>query len=99
MSQYYESTGGSFVRADVTYLRQDFSVPQPVPRPGQWPANQRYDYMVRKRFLTGEELKALAPDMRPESQKKAGAASGRKGVLYASRARTADDRIRVGGSQ
>ena len=32
---YYE-TGGIFVRADVTFLRQDFSVVQPVEMPAEW---------------------------------------------------------------
>ncbi|HVS34494.1 MAG TPA: HEAT repeat domain-containing protein [Gemmataceae bacterium] len=43
--------GGSqqFVRADVTYLRQDFSVMQPVANPGAWPDFQRFDYLIRLR--------------------------------------------------
>jgi hypothetical protein len=40
-------TGSFFVRADVTFLRQDFSVLQPVPDSGVWPSHQRYDYVVR----------------------------------------------------
>jgi sugar lactone lactonase YvrE len=40
---------GIFVRADVTYLQQDFSVPLPVANHGPWPAAQRYDFMVRER--------------------------------------------------
>jgi hypothetical protein len=55
--QYYEANQGSFVRADITFLRQDFSVMQTVPDPGVWPAHQRYDYMVRLRRATREELK------------------------------------------
>jgi hypothetical protein len=46
-------SGGSsqdlFVRADVTYLRQDFSVPQPANGPRSGPRHQRYDYLVRTR--------------------------------------------------
>src|SRR5262249_27227169 len=41
--QYYE-TGALFVRADVTYLKQDFSVVQPVDSPKSWPTHQRFDY-------------------------------------------------------
>ena len=48
--------GGDFVRADVTYLRQDFSVFEVVERPGKWPPHQRFDYMVRRRALTEQEL-------------------------------------------
>ncbi len=49
-SQYGQTESpGLFVRADVTYLRQDFSVVQPVDKPGPWPHSQRYDYLVRTR--------------------------------------------------
>jgi hypothetical protein len=57
MTQYYEDNRGIFVRADVTYLKQDFSVYQPVENPGQWPLMQRYDYLVRTRKVeTAAEL-------------------------------------------
>jgi hypothetical protein len=59
LTQYYEDTNGTFVRADVTYLRQDFSVPQPVDNPGQWPSMQRYDYLVRMRPMSYQETQAL----------------------------------------
>ena len=36
-----------FVRGDITFLRQDFSVPQKVPSHGVWPERQRFDFMVR----------------------------------------------------
>src|SRR5262249_36938824 len=40
----------TFVRADITFLRQDFSVLQPVPNHGRlWPEEQRYDYLIRLR--------------------------------------------------
>lgn len=74
--EYYTSTGGAFVRADVTYLRQDFSVAQPVPRPGPWPANQRYDYLVRMRYLSGNEVASpvlktfLGTETGPEARSK-----------------------------
>jgi hypothetical protein len=45
-----------FVRADVTYLRQDFSVLQAVEKQGKWPKMQRYDYVVRVRPPTQDEL-------------------------------------------
>ena len=54
--QYYQERTGLFVRADVTYLRQDFSVVQPVEKPGKWSGNQRYDYLLRTRPLTAQEL-------------------------------------------
>jgi hypothetical protein len=50
---------GLLVRVDVTYLRQDFSVLQPVVNAGPWPAMQRFDFLVRRRVLTDEEAKAF----------------------------------------
>lgn len=54
--QYYE-TGEHFVRADVTFVRQDFSVMQTVANPGQWPIHQRFDYLVRLRRATESEMR------------------------------------------
>ncbi len=65
---YYSGSSGTFVRADVTYLRQDFSVPQPVARPGNWPTYQRYDYLVRTRYPTREELAKEPPATYPQRE-------------------------------
>jgi hypothetical protein len=43
------------VRADITYLRQDFSMMHQVPGASPWPEMQRFDYMVRTRVLTQQE--------------------------------------------
>src|SRR5262249_35086261 len=43
------------VRADITYLRQDFSSLQPVEYADQWPDEQRFDYFVRQRLLAVSE--------------------------------------------
>ena len=48
---YYHGSKGAFVRADVTYLRQDFSVLQPVENNGPWPKEQRFDYLVQNKKL------------------------------------------------
>jgi hypothetical protein len=59
---YYERSGDSSnfsVRADLTYLRQDFSVVQPVAKPNRWPGEQRYDYLVRTRPLSKTEQEAF----------------------------------------
>jgi HEAT repeat protein len=45
-----------FIRADVTYLRQDFSVQQSVPLQA---APLRFDYMVRTRLLTSKEMRTV----------------------------------------
>jgi HEAT repeat protein len=81
---YYES-GGAFVHADVTYLRQDFSVVQTVPQPGAWPANQRYDYLVRLRRATPQEQKQLG-QVRASSP-----GPQREAVLFALRELTGQD--------
>lgn len=44
------------VRIDVTYLRQDFSLMLPVADAHPWPVMQRYDFVVRSRELTEEEV-------------------------------------------
>jgi hypothetical protein len=56
LSPQYYLRGVNFVRADTTYLRQDFSVMQTVAEPGPWPAHQRDDYVIRERQLTGHTL-------------------------------------------
>ncbi len=48
-----------FIRADVTYLKQDFSVVQEMPEADPWPRFQRFDYLVRTREATLAEI-ALA---------------------------------------
>jgi hypothetical protein len=44
------------VRADITYLRPDFSVNLTVAQAEPWPAAQRFDFMVRSRVLTPQEV-------------------------------------------
>jgi WD40 repeat protein len=56
---YYNTAQADFVQANVTYLRQDFSVAQPVEKASPWPVMQRYDYMVRLRKATDAEMAAL----------------------------------------
>ena len=88
--QYYQATTGLFVRADITYLKQDFSVIQPVTNSGKWPGFQRFDYLVRTRNATTTEAKlftALQKDRKlndPYPQRDA--------VLFALREITKTDR-------
>lgn len=60
--QYYERElpGRLFVRADITYLKQDFSVTQPVPDGGPWPDPRRFDFLVRERPATTQEVNEWA---------------------------------------
>jgi HEAT repeat protein len=44
-----------FVRFDMTYLRQDFSLLQSVADSGSWPQRQRFDFLVRTRAVTEAE--------------------------------------------
>jgi hypothetical protein len=53
---YYESKSGDFIRADVTYLKQDFSLLQSVAKPDKWPRLQRFDYLIRQRELRADEV-------------------------------------------
>jgi sugar lactone lactonase YvrE len=48
---YAPKQHGIFVRADITYLQQDFSTPLPVTNHGIWPEVQRFDFLVRERTL------------------------------------------------
>ncbi len=56
-SEYYNrfATPDILVRADTTYLRQDFSVMQKVANFAPWPERQRFDFVVRKRVLTAAQ--------------------------------------------
>jgi len=59
--EYYHSAEGDFVHADTVYLRQDFSVMHTVAKARPWPDQQRFDYFVRTRELTSDEVAALDP--------------------------------------
>lgn len=67
----FTQLAGNFVRADVTYLKQDFSVPQPVANPGLWPREQRHDYVVRTRKPTAQERQTLIVNPASYPQKEA----------------------------
>jgi len=56
--RYDSSAQGGMVRAEVAYLRQDFSVMHKVDKAAPWPEAQRYDYLVRTRPLTSPERRA-----------------------------------------
>jgi HEAT repeat protein len=62
-SRPYYTGAGRMIRADTTYLRQDFSVVQPVLKTApDWPAHQRFDYLVRTRPLTSRERQLFAKE-------------------------------------
>jgi len=73
------------VRADVTFMRQDFSVRQSVYAPtAVIPENLRFDYLVRTRPARAEEL-ALVRKAPPEKYEQ------REAVLFALRELTGQD--------
>jgi hypothetical protein len=55
-----ETSPDLVVRADVTYLRQDFSLMHRVKNANPWPEVQRYDYLVRTRVVGPKESAAYA---------------------------------------
>jgi hypothetical protein len=62
---YRSSSPDIIVRVDVTYLRQDFSVLQPVADANPWPEMQRFDFLVRTRALTEEEATVYREKLAP----------------------------------
>jgi hypothetical protein len=78
-----------FVRADVTYLRQDFSVMHSVADPGKWPRLQRFDYLVRQRVLSDDEVARL--DKPHAAADKRSSYPQREAVLWALRELTGED--------
>src|SRR5262249_6522729 len=56
VAYYADRCPGRFVGAEITYLRQDFSVTQPLANPGAWPSQQRYDYLVHHKVVSEREL-------------------------------------------
>ena len=66
--RYYDDPKGIFVRADSTFLRQDFSLMQPVEVAHPWPAQQRFDFVVRTRPATEKERTARQPADYPQRQ-------------------------------
>jgi hypothetical protein len=81
---YYEAETGNFVRADITYLRQDFSVPMADQNAAPWPREQRYDFLTRlRRNLTPQETAHLRAPPAGYPQREA--------LLYALRGLTGKD--------
>ncbi len=77
------------MRADITYLRQDFSLMERVTKPDKWPQWQRFDYLVRTRELTADEI----ADHEKKRKRKPAARSypQREAVLFALRELTGED--------
>jgi HEAT repeats len=93
--QYYgELQPGLYVRAEVTYLRQDFSVTQPVEGADPWPTQQRYDYLVYERPVptTRVAYRTYKPKKEARATPKAGPTyPQRESVRFALRELTGQD--------
>jgi hypothetical protein len=50
-----------FVRADITFLRQDFSIVLPTPDDSPWPAEQRFDFLTRLKEVPAPERVPTKP--------------------------------------
>ena len=80
------AAGVRIVRADVTYLRQDFSLMQPVANPPKdWPKYQRFDYLTRLRWLDPAEAVHL------EHSRDRATKEYRENLLFALRGLTGQD--------
>src|SRR5262249_28086568 len=80
---YWQAPSGSiFVRADITYLRQDFSLMLPVAdaEKPRWPSRQRFDFLVRTCTLTPGEIAHFA---RLRSAEKSQPSEYRRALLHA----------------
>jgi hypothetical protein len=58
---YQELNAADWVRADITFLRQDFSVSLKVDHAAPWPDEQRFDFVTRKRKVEPDEASDGAP--------------------------------------
>jgi hypothetical protein len=81
---YYAGQNGNFVRADTTFLRQDFSINLPVKAAAPWPDEQRFDFVTRVRQLKPEEAEIIAAEAKSDYPQ-------RDAVRYALRGLTGKD--------
>jgi hypothetical protein len=86
---YAERNAAALIRADITYLKQDFSVMQPVKDHGVWPEQQRFDYLVRVRPLTAAENAAFKRQQR--AKKTPPLSEHKQVILYTLRELTGQD--------
>jgi hypothetical protein len=62
------TTPDTLISFDVTYLRQDFSVKLPVADAQPWPAQQRFDFLVRTREVSEQDAQAYRNLLRPATK-------------------------------
>jgi hypothetical protein len=86
---YAPKSGAVLVRADVTYLKQDFSVMQSVDKAESWPFYQRFDYLRSTRPLTAAEVAAF--EIQQKTTTPQPLSEHKHAVLYALRGLTRQD--------
>lgn len=74
---YGRRSSAEAIRADITYLRPDFSVRHDVAESAPWPAQQRFDYFVRTRRISEAEARRLQRQYRSHDYPQ------RRSVLFA----------------
>jgi HEAT repeat protein len=79
----YSGGDGDFVRADTTYLQQDFSIKLLDQDVSPWLVEQRYDFVTR--------LRTVPPDQDPAATNSLANYPQRDAVLYALRGMTGKD--------
>jgi hypothetical protein len=82
-------TSDMVVRLDMTYLRQDFSLMMPVADAHPWPDLQRFDFLVRTRPLTPEDMAAY--EARREAEEPGRPSAYHRAALFALRELTGRD--------
>ncbi len=87
LAESYCSSEVNFVRADVTYLKPDFSALQTVAEPSKWSHVQRFDFLIRQRELSAEEADRAVK----EAGNKPASYPQREAVLWALRELTGED--------
>ncbi len=83
------SSRGPFVRAETTYIRQDFSVMHRLENQEPWPDVQRFDYFVRTRQATPDEVRDFTARCEPQCEPPS--YPQRKAILFALRRLTGVD--------
>lgn len=83
--------GASIVRADITYLQQDFALTHTVEKSGRWPKLQRYDYFIRTVTLPASGKIPGAGEGPAADKAPIGDYPQRQAVLFALRELTGQD--------
>ena len=87
---YGSGNRGNTIRADVTYLRQQFSRTMEVKDASPWPTLQRFDFLVRTREISEKDAKAWE-EIKKEEQRPGYVSEYHRAALFALRELTGLD--------